>query len=268
MNKLSQPPNHYGALQPVAVTLHQQQPAFAGSDVMNQFARPAYNMSALETLAEVSRQQLDANGRHLDLNRVPGKRKRATESDASTQTVFSDNAYLVHEPQISAGADMPMAALLFDVGDQNLPVVDIRDAQRAQDLGELGLNVSEALMSPATGDVPASNHAETLAEPASIEGIAANPTIDPQLDGQSHDAYDRDDSQLWYASVNPDAESQPLSTLDPFANGLNIQGTTGGIKVRGRFSADRRKEVQAIRKQGACIRCRMLKKPVSLESLC
>lgn len=33
-------------------------------------------------------------------------------------------------------------------------------------------------------------------------------------------------------------------------------------KVRGRFSADRRKEVQEVRKRGACIRCRMLKKPV------
>ena len=35
-------------------------------------------------------------------------------------------------------------------------------------------------------------------------------------------------------------------------------------KVRGRFSASRRKEVQEVRKRGACIRCRMLKKPVRL----
>lgn len=34
-------------------------------------------------------------------------------------------------------------------------------------------------------------------------------------------------------------------------------------KVRGRFSAERRREVQEVRKRGACIRCRMLKKPVS-----
>lgn len=33
-------------------------------------------------------------------------------------------------------------------------------------------------------------------------------------------------------------------------------------KVRGRFSAARRREVQEVRKRGACIRCRMLKKPV------
>lgn len=35
-------------------------------------------------------------------------------------------------------------------------------------------------------------------------------------------------------------------------------------KVRGRFSAERRREVQEVRKRGACIRCRMLKKPVCL----
>lgn len=34
-------------------------------------------------------------------------------------------------------------------------------------------------------------------------------------------------------------------------------------KVRGRFSAERRREVQDVRKKGACLRCRMLKKPVS-----
>lgn len=38
-------------------------------------------------------------------------------------------------------------------------------------------------------------------------------------------------------------------------------------KVRSRFSADRRKEVQEVRKRGACIRCRMLKKPVCISCL-
>ncbi|KAI0996130.1 hypothetical protein K3495_g12051 [Podosphaera aphanis] len=39
-------------------------------------------------------------------------------------------------------------------------------------------------------------------------------------------------------------------------------------KVRGRFSATRRKEVQEVRKRGACIRCRMLKKPCSEGTPC
>lgn len=39
-------------------------------------------------------------------------------------------------------------------------------------------------------------------------------------------------------------------------------------KVRGRFNPARRKEVQEVRKLGACLRCRMLKKPCSGESPC
>lgn len=35
-------------------------------------------------------------------------------------------------------------------------------------------------------------------------------------------------------------------------------------KVRGRFTAERRREVQDVRKKGACLRCRMLKKPVCI----
>lgn len=35
-------------------------------------------------------------------------------------------------------------------------------------------------------------------------------------------------------------------------------------KARCKFSDERRKEVQEVRRQGACIRCRMLKKPVRL----
>jgi hypothetical protein len=39
-------------------------------------------------------------------------------------------------------------------------------------------------------------------------------------------------------------------------------------KVRGRFTPGRRKEVLEVRKRGACIRCRMLKKPCSGETPC
>lgn len=39
---------------------------------------------------------------------------------------------------------------------------------------------------------------------------------------------------------------------------------TSKSKARCKFSDERRKEVQEVRRQGACIRCRMLKKPVRL----
>ncbi|KAF8857907.1 hypothetical protein BDZ45DRAFT_623103 [Acephala macrosclerotiorum] len=43
---------------------------------------------------------------------------------------------------------------------------------------------------------------------------------------------------------------------------------TNKQKSRGRFTPDRRKEVQNVRKMGACLRCRMLKKPCSAGTPC
>ena len=45
---------------------------------------------------------------------------------------------------------------------------------------------------------------------------------------------------------------------------FNVSTSSPRQKSRSRFSPNRRKEVQMVRKIGACIRCRMLKKPVRL----
>jgi len=58
------------------------------------------------------------------------------------------------------------------------------------------------------------------------------------------------------AHVPPQAHFMSDFNISPYG--------TSKTKVRGRFSASRRKEVQEVRKQGACVRCRMLKKPVSI----
>lgn len=50
--------------------------------------------------------------------------------------------------------------------------------------------------------------------------------------------------------------------------GFGLLQRTGRSKARGRFSEERRKEVQSVRKKGACIRCRMLKKPCSEGTPC
>lgn len=54
----------------------------------------------------------------------------------------------------------------------------------------------------------------------------------------------------------------PNSQAKGFVNDFGNATKPAKPKVRGRFSAARRKEVQEVRKRGACIRCRMLKKPV------
>jgi hypothetical protein len=54
----------------------------------------------------------------------------------------------------------------------------------------------------------------------------------------------------------------PNSQAKGFVNDFGNATKPTKPKVRGRFSATRRMEVQEVRKRGACIRCRMLKKPV------
>jgi hypothetical protein len=54
----------------------------------------------------------------------------------------------------------------------------------------------------------------------------------------------------------------PNTQAKGFVNEFGNSTKPAKPKVRGRFSDERRREVQEVRKRGACIRCRMLKKPV------
>lgn len=54
----------------------------------------------------------------------------------------------------------------------------------------------------------------------------------------------------------------PLTQTKGFVNDFGDSVKPTKPKVRGRFDPIRRREVQDVRKKGACLRCRMLKKPV------
>lgn len=60
----------------------------------------------------------------------------------------------------------------------------------------------------------------------------------------------------------------PNTQAKGFVNEFGNSTKPSKPKVRGRFTAERRREVQEVRKRGACIRCRMLKKPVCTHSEC
>jgi hypothetical protein len=68
------------------------------------------------------------------------------------------------------------------------------------------------------------------------------------------------------SSYAPMAMTGPLTTefTTEYGNGARASKP----KVRGKFDNSRRQEVQEVRKVGACIRCRMLKKTCSLGSPC
>ena len=62
------------------------------------------------------------------------------------------------------------------------------------------------------------------------------------------------------------SSSIPLTTQ--FSAEYGSGAKTSKPKPRSRFNQDRRKEVQVLRQMGACIRCRMLKKPCSTGTPC
>lgn len=78
---------------------------------------------------------------------------------------------------------------------------------------------------------------------------------------QEHDATLTSAAQRAATFPRPIAMN-PNSQAKGFVNEFGNSTKPTKPKVRGRFSATRRREVQEVRKRGACIRCRMLKKPV------
>lgn len=74
--------------------------------------------------------------------------------------------------------------------------------------------------------------------------------------------------QVSYSPTAMTMAMNPVMTTQ-FATetGLGMMGSSKA-KVRGKFTSERRKQVQGVRSKGACIRCRMLKKPCSEGSPC
>jgi hypothetical protein len=96
--------------------------------------------------------------------------------------------------------------------------------------------------------------------------------VEMELSQHQHLEMHQEDSQLMMgmggtarASTFPrPIAMNPNAVQSEFRSEFSTSPKPNKAKVRGRFSASRRREVQEVRKRGACIRCRMLKKPVSL----
>ena len=95
----------------------------------------------------------------------------------------------------------------------------------------------------------------------------------PMLDGTPGNMYPEatleqsiQTAELSRTSTYPRIAMNPMTTefSAEYGNGQKPNKP----KVRGRFTPSRRKEVQAVRKLGACIRCRVLRKPCSDGTPC
>lgn len=95
------------------------------------------------------------------------------------------------------------------------------------------------------------------------------PSIDPLLhDHNKEQAVPKDDGLHTNVPQQRPIAMNPNGSQGQFTTDFSMSPKPHKPKVRGRFSDSRRKEVQEVRKRGACIRCRMLKKPCSGDNPC
>lgn len=122
-------------------------------------------------------------------------------------------------------------------------------------------------------EIPSTDNTLETAEQSLQRFLQHRPTPEtqawPMLDGSGGNMYPDPDGFVHQSQVNafpPIATNQGMTTefSAEYGNGQKPNKP----KVRGRFTPTRRKEVQEVRKRGACIRCRMLKKPCSGDNPC
>ncbi|KAF1840706.1 uncharacterized protein K460DRAFT_346889 [Cucurbitaria berberidis CBS 394.84] len=262
---------------------------------MNLAFAPSKQLSALETLAEVSRQHLDLSGK-----RMPEKQPLHGHNHQSHAGLLDE--FLIQDDR-PEGSDMGGIAQGMDMSNApGLPTLYQFNGSlhhsptNSPQMGHMPLSSSASMAQMVPSLVMAASAANELMP------LTNGLTMEPELNmsgngmGMSDKFFQAQGRGQWPniqpSSLDPllqDHNSQHLLPKDdhtnkgiphprPIAMNPNTQAhfTTdfsmdqkpSKPKVRGRFSDSRRKEVQEVRKRGACIRCRMLKKPCSGENPC
>jgi hypothetical protein len=274
----------------------------AGQTMNLPFA-PKQGMSALETLAEVSR--------HMDMSgkRMPAKQRPKTPQQHQQQQQhhgehqgFLDE-FLVQDDRPesshmggmsqSMGMDMSGPPALPSIYQFNQPLQHSPTNSPHMGHMPLGNSVSMAQMVPSSLVMAASAANELMPQ---ANGLTMEPElnmsnngisdkffhpqarhqwshlpnhIDPLLhDHHSQHILPKDESMNKIAPHPRPIAMNPNGTQTHFTTDFSMNQKPAKPKVRGRFTDSRRKEVQEVRKRGACIRCRMLKKPCSGDSPC
>jgi len=195
--------------------------------------------SALETLAEVSRRHLDFSSQRRQV--VDGQ--DAIEEDHGR--ALAEQALMLQLQQATCGPSHPPAI----AADITVPFL-------------------QSTSEPTSAAKPEFAH-------HSIDpqlGVITSPML-PQLSESVHGpAYqtNMEDVMMWNPTNSTGRQSFGTAPAHPETPppGFGLLKKNARRAARGRFSDTRRKEVQEIRKRGACIRCRMLKKPCSEGTPC
>ena len=262
---------------------------------------PSKQLSALETLAEVSRQHLDLSGK-----RMAEKQPSQTQhSHNNTSHAGLLDEFLIQDDRpdgsdlgaMSQGIDMSNAPAMPSMYQFNnslhhspttspnmghMPLSNASSMSHMVPSLVMAASAANDLMPLTNGlsmdsDMHLSGHGlHSMAEPKYFHShgharghwpnIQPN-SLDPMLQDHGKEHMQMGDNQN--KGMN---HQRPLAmnagNQTHFTTDFSMNQKPAKPKVRGRFTDSRRKEVQEVRKRGACIRCRMLKKPCSGENPC
>lgn len=195
--------------------------------------------SALETLAEVSRRHLDFSSQRRSINdnhdNTENDQGRALAQQALMLQLNQAPSCPSHSPMIAADIIVP-----FLQSANTQPSVDKPDLTQHSIDPQLGVIASPMLPQLS----------------ASVQGAAYQANVE--------------DVMMWNPTNSTGRQSNGMVSApsETPAPGFGLLQKNARRAARGRFSDSRRKEVQEIRKRGACIRCRMLKKSCSEGTPC
>ncbi|KAF2746395.1 hypothetical protein M011DRAFT_487181 [Sporormia fimetaria CBS 119925] len=285
-----------------------------GADHSNlSYAPPNQGLSALETLAEVSRQQLDLSGkssrkrargakslnpqglppRRIGLRPLAAKPPSPPVNHAPIDGSFMDE-FLVHDERhdghgLAIGAAVSQA--LETPGAPALsPLHQLQGSLPHSPRDSAYLATTTAPMNPMDPSLVMTASAAT--ELSNLLPLS-NAVVDPDLSSAHTEPSTSADLRIHHPWSGPTQsfeslisdQQRNLRTEECVLNALprapSVDITDPSLtsnvaanhqpsdrKVRGRFSETRRLEVRDMRRHGACIRCRMLKKPCSPGDPC
>lgn len=262
---------------------------------MNLPFAPSKQLSALETLAEVSRQHLDLSGK-----RMPEKQSLQGHNSQNHAGLLEEFLIQDDRPEgsdmgsLSQGMDMSNAPALPTMYQFNGPLH--HSPTNSPHMGHMPLSTSTSMaqmvpslvmaasaaneLMPLTNGLPMEPELNMTGNGLSMsdkffhmQGRGQWPNLQPNsLDPLLQDHHNQHllpkDDHASKGVPHPRPIAMNPNTQTHFTTDFSMNQKPSKPKVRGRFSDTRRKEVQEVRKRGACIRCRMLKKPCSGENPC
>jgi hypothetical protein len=256
---------------------------------MNLPYAPSKQLSALETLAEVSRQHLDLSGQRMPEKQQSQPNNNVSHAGLLDEFLIDDRSDGADLGSMSQAMDMSNAPAMSTMYQFNGPLH--HSPTTSPHMGHMPLSSSASMtqMVPslvmaasAANDLMPLTNGMTMESDLGLAGSGMNGMSDKffHTPGRGHWAnlqqssldpllqdHNKDD-QLNKTMVHPRPIAINPNPQTHFTTDFSVNQKVTKPKVRGRFSDSRRKEVQEVRKRGACIRCRMLKKPCSGENPC